>query len=314
MDRHQPGPLLIARRERRIRHLQRPEQVLLQVGGEILSTERLDHLTEPVGVDAVVPRRARVGEQRHVQPGAQTGERLRDARHLVVVEEIRGEEAVAQAGRVGEQVPDRRRLPLRTQPGGVAVESLQHPQLSKGRQYRGDLLIQRQLPALKQLERGNARERLGHRHEPEQRFWSHRRIAADPQRPGGLLHALAVGAGHPDGRAGQHPVRHRRLQHLFNGRRPCARHRLPLPSMSLAPPRGPRSGPVRHPTVKRWPGQALAQEGESGPKRIMHSGPQPVRVGAQTYRCCGRGFPGPLPPKPRTLFPTRRCARAHDLG
>ena len=71
--------LLLAHQERRRGHPQRPEDVLGEVVVERLAARRLDHEAEPVGVDAVLVLRARVGDERRGEDRVGAREHVRRA-------------------------------------------------------------------------------------------------------------------------------------------------------------------------------------------------------------------------------------------
>ena len=130
---------------------------------ERLAADLLDNAPGPVDAGAIDPLRARLEEER-------TGRVVLAGARLEITNDGAGE-AVAEAGRVGQEVPNGERLCHR--PHGVGagrlverVEDLQVRQL-------GQVLVRRivegEAVLLDELHRGHRRDRLGHRRDPEDR-------------------------------------------------------------------------------------------------------------------------------------------------
>ena len=133
-------------------------------------------------------------------------------------------ERVPMTGRVGHQVPDRGLASRGSQAGPVAVEALKDLQLAERRQHRRDLLLELETPLLDQLERRDARERLGHRHQPEHGVRVDRGGTVHSQPPGLCLLHLTVPVGRDGDRAWHAVVGDRLIQQPLHTARP-AHHR-----------------------------------------------------------------------------------------
>ena len=86
----------------------RPVHVLGHVRAQRLPGDALDREPEPVGVDAVLPDGARIVDQRRVEARPLALQRAGEARRGEVVEQPLVDEEVAEAGRVGHQLTERR--------------------------------------------------------------------------------------------------------------------------------------------------------------------------------------------------------------
>src|SRR6185437_5600266 len=97
--RHEP-PLLVFRHEiERVRHLERHEDLLVEVVLERQSRGLLHQPAEPIDARAVVPARTRIEQQRPDRI-ALAGARLE------IAQDVAGER-IAEPGRVGEEMLDR---------------------------------------------------------------------------------------------------------------------------------------------------------------------------------------------------------------
>ncbi len=216
-DGHEPGLLLGARREGGVRHAQRLPDALEEHLVQAPAGDLLHHLAEPVGVDPVVPHRARVEEQRRVQRRAQARERVGHAGDLVIALEVLAAEPVAVAGGVVHELADGRLGRGRAQPRRVAVEALEHLQLAELGQDARHGLVELEAALLDERERRDGRHRLRHRREAEHRVG--RRVA----RRALVQHAVRARDDRDD--AGDRPGVRARGQQLVD---PCEAAHLPI--------------------------------------------------------------------------------------
>jgi hypothetical protein len=219
VDGDHPEALAGAGGEARVGHPERREDALLQRCGEIASVERLDHLTEPVDVDAVLEAGAGVVDERDREGRPQAAERIGRVGDLLVAQHFGTRERIGVAGGVGEELTDGGLARGCAQAGRVAVEAVEHLQLSVCGQDRRDGTVEVELPLFDELQRGDAHERLGHRRDAPHRI----RLDA---RGGLVADALRAGDDHRGARDG--PRRHGSLQQSVDRACPRIRHRQDL--------------------------------------------------------------------------------------
>ena len=186
--------------------------MLLAVGAQILPAERLDYLAEPVGARPVFPAGSRVGDEWYtVEHRVPEAYRV-DATKLVVAQQIGVAERVAEPRGVGEQLTNARLADRGTQPRRLTVEALQHLQLSESRQHACDRLLELQAALLDQLQRGDARDRLGHRRDREHRVHLCGLLAVDAQAPERTLIQRSVAVSDDGDGARERSAGHRVLE------------------------------------------------------------------------------------------------------
>ena len=180
--------------------------MVLEIGFQILPTDRLDHAADPVDVDAVLPARAGIegegGIQRREQPGARGG----DSAFAHVARHQRIPHIVAEAGRVGHQVPQGDGGARGTQARrAVRREAFQHLGGGQVRQHRGGRGIEGEFALFHQLHGRGAGDGLGHGGDGEHRIRCHRCRRGEGADAEGAFVQRAVWPGEDGDHAGDAP-------------------------------------------------------------------------------------------------------------
>ena len=166
--RRDTGLLRGADQEAGVGHAERREDLLLEIDLQRLVAHGLNRLADPVDIDAVFPAIARIEHQRRVERGILAFADERSSRDLLELRHRLAPDAVGETCRVSEEVAQRDRslggAKLRCAAG---VEPLEHLGLLQLRKQLAHRLIELQLALLDQLHAGGARDRLGHRCDPE---------------------------------------------------------------------------------------------------------------------------------------------------
>ena len=148
--------------------------MLAKVDLERLTADRFDRAAGPVEIDAVFPAVARVEHQRQPQRRELARARRRRAADFDIADQVGVPGLVAEAGRMGQQMPQRDRPLGRPQARGAGiVEPLQYLGCRQFGKHISDRLIQLQPALLDELHRRDRGHRLGHRGEPEDRVGRH---------------------------------------------------------------------------------------------------------------------------------------------
>ena len=185
VDERHTVQLFLGHVERRVDHAERVEDALLQELAERLSGELLDQVALHVDADAVVPARARLGQERQVgqlvDHRLQGFVRVEDALLAVEpVDVVRGAEAVAQTARVRHQLGHRHRAlgvhQARLAVGPVAGVHLQVREPGDVARHR---VVEAPLALFVEHHQGDAGDRLRHRVDAEDGIALHRRAALD---------------------------------------------------------------------------------------------------------------------------------------
>ena len=155
-------------------HTERSKYMLAKIHLQRLSADGFDRAAGPVEVDAVFPAVARVEHQRQPQGCELARARRRGAADFDIADEICVPGLIAEAGGVGQQMPQRDRPLGRPQPrrAGI-VEPLQYLGRRQFRKHIPDRLIQLQPALLDELHSRHRGHRLGHRREPEDAVGRH---------------------------------------------------------------------------------------------------------------------------------------------
>ena len=146
-----PGSHVVAEGEAGGVHAQRPEDVLLEVVVEPLTRDLFNHAAHEVDADAVHPALSGIEQRRNrLRPPHQlaAGDRVSPGGLLVSQQEL-VPELVAEAGRVGQQVPQGDRTCGRAHQGpAVVVEAFEHARFGQIGQHARRGLVQKQLAPL----------------------------------------------------------------------------------------------------------------------------------------------------------------------
>ena len=185
-------------REGRVVHAQRSEDMVGEELVEGLSRGDLDHASEHVGGDGVVPLASRLEEQG--KPGPRVAARLEvpplgcpPFESGVAVHGVDGVgvvEAVGEPGRVGEKVPDAHRFDDGV---GHRIERrarTEHTNVGERRDETADGVLQLEGPPFVEHHGRHRRDRFGHRSEAEQR------VALDGKIPLDVTSAVGRQVGH----------------------------------------------------------------------------------------------------------------------
>ncbi len=172
----------------------------VEIDVESLSARGLDHLAEPVGIDAVLPALTGIEGKRHQQRLVQAASCRRDAAVAHVLRQHRVPRAVAEACRVSHEVAERDRPLCPTQLRLAArIEAFEHLRRGEVGQHVSDWSIERELAAFDEPHGGNAGDRLGHGGEPEHAVECHRvGLAEVALAECALVDRLAAGGRHGD--------------------------------------------------------------------------------------------------------------------
>src|SRR5260370_40576352 len=90
-----------------IPHAERPEDVVAEIGVELLSADLLHRLADPIDVDAVVPSLAGVEQQRRGESHILAADDAGDSLFFLIADEIGAPDAVGESRRMGQQMPKR---------------------------------------------------------------------------------------------------------------------------------------------------------------------------------------------------------------
>ena len=167
MDARLARELFLRREEGRVAHVQRLEDVCGAVDFEPLARDSFDQPASPVDADPIGPSLAGVEDERDRR-------RFRLAEVQTLAAQIAGDlharEVVGEPGRVGQQAPQRDLRPCgpRDRRAG-RVEPGQDLWLGEGREEVPDGFVERNQPALHQLQGGYAGDGLGARRDVEDR-------------------------------------------------------------------------------------------------------------------------------------------------
>ena len=186
--------------------------MLGEVVAQRLAAHGLDDHADPVGVDAVLPDRAGIVDQRRadalLHPLKHVGEILCGA----VLQELLVDEVVAAACRVSHQLADGRLRLGRAQHGLVAVEAVEHLELAELGHDRRHRRVEVDATLLDELQRRGGRDGLGHRRVAEHRV--------GPGVSGCALVEDAVAADHRGGDAVQRPIGGHAVQQVVDSLKP----------------------------------------------------------------------------------------------
>ena len=184
-------------------HAQRTEQVVLKIGAQRLAACGLDHLAGPVGIHAIFPALARIGDQRNVDRLIGAGLDARDLHQVLVALDFRIPELVAETGRMGQQMAqgDRPAGRAHKRPT-LGIEAGQHAHIAERRHDRTGRRIELEQTALDQLQRGARGDRLGHRGDAHHGVDCHRLAASQALHAEGALVERVLGGGDHRGHAG----------------------------------------------------------------------------------------------------------------
>ena len=203
--------------EGRLVHAERPGDPVLDRDVERHPARRLDDLAEPVGVDPVDVRVPGSASSGAVKIDIDAGEDVGGARGGFPLDQVRAPEPVAEAGGVGEELLDGRPARGRAQSRGVAVPAVEHLDVGELGAVGVDGRVEVEVALLDQLERGDRRDHLGHRHDPEVGVGGQRLAADRGLGARGAPVDDAVAVGRDGGDAGHITSVDRRLQDAVNG-------------------------------------------------------------------------------------------------
>ena len=177
-------------------HAQRAEQVVLKIGAQRLAACGLDHLAGPVGIHAILPALARIGDQGNSDRLVGAGLDARNLHQVLVALDVRIPELIAEASRVGQKMaqgdgPTGRACLWLTR----GIEAGQHAHIAERRHHRAGRCVEFEQTALHQLQRGARGDRLGHRGDAHHRVDRHRLAASQAANAESALVERALGRG-----------------------------------------------------------------------------------------------------------------------
>ena len=160
-------------------HAERGCDVAADVLAQPHAADRLDHLSGPVDVDAVLPTLTGVERERNAQRDVATRAGARHVHGLVKPRHLGVPDVVDEPGAVRQQVAQRDlRLRRARHRLTLGVPAGQHPEAAEFRNDVSRRIVQRHPALLDQLHRGGADHRLGHRRDPHHRILAHGRALA----------------------------------------------------------------------------------------------------------------------------------------
>ncbi len=177
----------------RIGHPQWAEDVIAEIGLEVLARKRFDDAASPIDAGAVEPLLTRIEEQRACG--------IRFARTRLEIAHDRTREVVAESGCVREHMPDSRRSF-----GGpecvltsLRIEGLEDFQVRELRKVLLGRIVEAEPALFNQLHHGQRGDRLGHRRDAEDGIDGHRAAARGVRHSeGSLVHDAAAIRDHRD--------------------------------------------------------------------------------------------------------------------